>query len=197
MKFKLFGTEIYVSFLFAACLLIMLIFDRTGLIIPTLFAVIIHETGHLFAMWCLECQPKKIRLIPASVQIVRNFCFKKSGEIKIALMGPAFNVILFLVLFLNYLIFKNETVLTFGILNLVIGVFNLLPVSGLDGGIVLEHLLEKYFNPQKASYLVRLLTVFLAFSAFVIGVYLWVRESLNISVFIVALYLLLSAVFRY
>lgn len=196
MRFKIFKTEIYVSFLFAAFILIMLLFDKTGLLIPTLFASLIHETGHLFAMWCLDCQPRKIRLIPASVQIVRSFCFKRNGEIKIAIMGPICNLVLFFVLFLNFLIFKNEGVLTFGILNLVIGVFNLLPVSGLDGGVILEGILEKKTDPYKAKSYVRLLTVFLSFVFFVLGVYLWVSESLNISFFIVAVYLLLSAIIR-
>ena len=69
MKIRFLGTEIYISFLFMALICIMLATDRTGLLMPTLFAVLMHEIGHLFAMWLLDCEPKQIRLIPASVQI--------------------------------------------------------------------------------------------------------------------------------
>ena len=59
LKFRLFGTEVYISFLFMAVITIMLATDRTGLILPSLFAIIMHEAGHLFAMWLLECAPKQ------------------------------------------------------------------------------------------------------------------------------------------
>ena len=105
MKFKFLGTEIYISFLFCAVICFMLALDRTGLIIPTLFAVLIHETGHLLAMWAADCQPRAIRLIPTSVQIVRSFSPKKYGEAGIAFCGPAANLVLFGVLLVNYLSF--------------------------------------------------------------------------------------------
>ena len=137
MRFKFFGTEIYISFLFCATGCFMLAVDRTGLIIPTLFAVFVHETGHMLAMWAADCQPKAIRLIPTSVQIVRGFSPKKYGELSITACGPAANLVIFFTLFVNYLIFKSEQSLVFSIINLVIAIFNLLPVSGLDGGTLL------------------------------------------------------------
>ncbi len=95
MRFRLFGTEIYVSFLFCAVIAFMLATDRTGLCIPTIFAIFIHETGHLFAMWVCECQPKSIMLVPASVKITRAFPKVKNGEIIIALSGPLSNIVIF------------------------------------------------------------------------------------------------------
>ena len=51
MKFTFLGTKIYVSFFFTAAITVMLATDRTGYMLPTLFAVIIHEAAHLFVMW--------------------------------------------------------------------------------------------------------------------------------------------------
>ncbi len=189
MKFKFFGTEIYVSFLFAAVLSFMLAVDRTGLVIPTFFAVFIHETGHLLAMWASDCQPKAVRLIPASVQIVRPFSAKPYGEAAIALCGPAANIVVFLALFINFCAFKSDISLRFGILNLILGVFNLLPVSGLDGGTLLTLLISRRTDIYRAEGIVRIITAVFAFFAFIAGVYLWVTGTLNISVFIVAVYL--------
>ena len=123
MKFRLFGTEIYISFLFAAVITVMLATDKTGLIIPALFAVIMHEIGHLFAMWVLECAPKRIKLIPASVQITSSFSGRYKNDIIVAVCGPAVNFVLFFTLYFNYLAFKNQLVLYCALLNLIIGLF--------------------------------------------------------------------------
>lgn len=189
MKFKFLGTQIYVSFLFCALICFMLAIDRTGFMLPTLFAVFVHETGHLLAMWAADCQPREIRLIPTSVQIVRGFSTKKYGEAAIAFCGPAANLVLFGTLFLNYLAFKSEQSLAFAILNLVIAVFNLLPVSGLDGGTLLAIFLSRFTDIYKAESIVRIITAAFAFGAFLLGVYLWVSGTANISVFVVAVYL--------
>ena len=167
----------------------MIAIDRTGLIIPTLFAMFIHEGGHLLAMWAADCQPKAIRLIPTSVQITRGFSPKKHGEIAISLCGPLANIILFSSLFTNYLIFKSEQSLNFALLNLVIALFNLLPVTGLDGGAIITIVISKFTNIYKAESIVRIITVVFSLVAFLLGVYLWVSGTFNISVFIVAIYL--------
>lgn len=196
MKFKFLGTQIYISFLFCATLCFMIAIDRTGLIIPTLFAVFIHESGHLLAMWAADCQPKAVRLIPTSVQIIRGFSTKKYGEAAIALCGPAANLVLFGVLYANYNIFGSEISLNFAILNLVIAVFNLLPVSGLDGGTILTLFIARFTNVYKAESIVRIITVVFAVVAFLLGVYLASSGTVNISVFIVAIYLLVCGMIK-
>ncbi len=189
MKFKILGTEIYISFLFCAVFCFMLAIDRTGLVIPTFFAVFIHEGAHLLAMWACECQPRAIRLIPTSVQVVRAFSSKRYGEITISICGPVANLVVFGTLYINYIIFKNQQSLNFAILNLVIAVFNLLPVSGLDGGTILTFILSKFTDIYRAEGIVRIVTVCFSFVAFIFGVYLWSSGAVNISVFIVAVYL--------
>ena len=196
MKFKFLGTQIYISFLFCATLCFMIAIDRTGLIIPTLFAVFIHESGHLLAMWAADCQPKAVRLIPTSVQIIRGFSTKKYGEAAIAFCGPAANLVLFGVLYANYNIFGSEISLNFAILNLVIAVFNLLPVSGLDGGTILTLFIARFTNVYKAESIVRIVTVVFAVVAFLLGVYLASIGTVNISVFIVAIYLLVCGMIK-
>ena len=196
MKFKFLGTQFYISFLFCATLCFMIAIDRTGLIIPTLFAVFIHESGHLLAMWAADCQPKAVRLIPTSVQIIRGFSTKKYGEAAIAFCGPAANLVLFGVLYANYNIFGSEISLNFAILNFVIAVFNLLPVSGLDGGTILTLFIARFTNVYKAESIVRIITVVFAVVAFLLGVYLASVGTVNISVFIVAIYLLVCGMIK-
>lgn len=196
MKFKFFGTEIYISFLFCAVLCFMLAVDRTGLIIPTLFAVFIHESGHLLAMWAADCQPKSVRLIPASVQIVRGFSPKRHGEAIITLCGSAANLVVCGALFANYGIFKSEQSLAFATLNFVIAIFNLMPVTGLDGGVLLTLILARLTDIYKAEGIVRIITAAFAFFVFLLGIYFWASGTLNISVFITAIYLALCCLIK-
>ncbi len=196
MKFRLLGTEIYISFLFVAVIALMLATDKTGLALPTLFAVGMHEIGHLFAMWLTETPPKSIRLIPASVQITRSISDRYKNDIIVALIGPAVNLVLFLTLYINYIAFKNEAVLYYSLINLIVGLFNLLPVTGLDGGTALFSLIAKKNDVNKALLTLRIITSVLGAAALFFAVTLTIRGQLNISVYIVAIYLLMSVLIK-
>ena len=196
MRFRLFGTQVYVSFLFTAIIAFMIATDRTGLILPTLFAVTVHETGHLFAMWVTECEPKSVRLIPASVQIVRKMSPKRNGEISVSVMGPVANLLLFAVLYANYRLFGNRHILEFAFLNLIICLFNLLPVSGLDGGTILKEILVKKISEQKANIIITATSLFTAAAAVILGVVTAHNSNFNISIFVVAIYITVCALLK-
>lgn len=196
MRFKLFGTEIYVSFLFSAIIALMLATDKTGLAFPTLFAIFMHETGHLFCMWATDCSPKAVRLIPASVQIRTGIGSSYKKDMAVALCGPAVNFLFFTVLYFNYAVFGNEAVLIFSLLNLIIGLFNMLPVIGLDGGTVLFAILIKRFEPNRACLIMRLVTLLIALSVLTVAVVMTVKGNMNISVYIVAIYLFVASIMK-
>lgn len=196
MKFRVFGTEIYISFLFAAVVAIMLATDRTGLALPSLFAVFMHEMGHLFCMWAIDTSPKSVRLIPASVQITRSIGSSYKKDVAVALCGPIVNLILFLSLYFNYLAFSNKATLYYALLNLIIGVFNLLPVKGLDGGTVLFSLLVKKMDYNKACIVLRIITLILALSALALAIALTVKGKINLSVYIISIYLIVMSIIK-
>ena len=194
MRFKFFGTEIYISFLFAALITFMLACDKTGLALPMLFAVIMHEIGHLFAMWMLDCTPKSIRLIPASVQITKSISKPYRNDITVALFGPLSNLVLFFALYCNFLVFKSQITLCYALINLLVALFNLLPVTGLDGGTVLYSVIAKRKGPDKASLTLKIITSVLAVAVFITAVTLTVRGKLNLSLYIIAVYLFTGVV---
>ncbi len=174
----------------------MLATDRTGLVIPTLFAVFVHEAGHLFAMWTADCAPRKIRLIPASVQIVRSFSAKPVAEFAILICGPAANLAVFAALYVNYLSFKHDWALVSALINLIIFAFNMLPVKGLDGGTVVYMLLSGRIGKEKAQNVLRIMTAVTATFALAVGIYTAVNGRINLSVFIVALYLFVVSIMK-
>lgn len=197
MRFRLFGTEIYVSFLFFAVITFMLAVDRTGYCLPTLCAAAFHETGHLFAMWISDCRPKAIRLVPASVSIVSEFPRKRYGEMLIAVSGPLFNIVLFCSLMINYKLTAGDISLTYALINLVIGCFNLLPVKGLDGGTVLEILLSGTLGGRDAAErVVKIISVIIGLVFLFTATFLILGGRLNLSLVIVGIYVLICAFLR-
>ncbi len=196
MKFKFLGTKIYISFFFMAAITLMLATDRTGYILPTLFAVIVHEAAHLFVMWVQDCAPVSVRLIPASVQINKRFSFSPKNDILIAAAGPAANLILSACFYFNYAAFGNLTVLYYSLLNLIIGCFNLLPVKGLDGGTIIYIVLCKFKGRDKAALYMKIITLILAVTVIFVAVTLTFRHKFNISFFIVGIYLLVMSLMK-
>ncbi len=192
MKFKILGTNVYISFLFTAVITVMLATDRTGMILPTLFAVMIHELGHLLAMWALDCAPKQVKLIPASIQITSEFSKRYRNDIIIALCGPLVNLVIFLALYTNHLVFKNEITLCYALLNLIVFCFNILPVSGLDGGTILFSTLAKKGDYNKAKIAVNIITLSVAVAGLILAVTLTIRGKINISLYIIVIYLIIT-----
>ena len=196
MRVRLFGTEVYISFLFAAVVTVLLATDRTGMIVPSLFAIIMHEIGHLFCMWALDCAPKRVKLIPASVQITSSFTKGYKNDIIIAVCGPLVNFLLFFTLYFNYLAFKNKITLCYALINLVIGLFNSLPVKGLDGGTVLFSVLVKNIDYNKSVLILKGITVAVALTVVVIAVWLTLKGKINISLYIIGIYLFIMSILK-
>lgn len=197
MKFKIFGTEIQVTFLFTALLCLMLLTDKSGFFLPSLIAVILHETAHLAAMWVLGCSPKAVKLIPASVQIVRDISSRVKNEILISLFGPLINLLLFAVFLGVYKLTANMNILTFSLINLIFALFNLLPVRGLDGGLILYKILENKLNRNKAEIVLNVTTVTIAVAALIFGIVTVVNGTVNFSLIILSIYLIISVLIKF
>ena len=190
MKFKLFGTEIYISFLFFAMITVMIVFDKTGLIVPTLFSVICHEAGHLFCMWAMGNTPKRIKLIPASVQITDSITSRYKTDNIVSLCGPLVNILLFLVFYINYSIWGNITTLIFAFLNLILGLFNLLPVKGLDGGRILHNIIAQKRDIARADLILKFSGLLFSVVLIILALILHIKGKLNLSIYILGIYFL-------
>ncbi len=196
MRFKILSTEIYISFIFMIVLTLLLAIDKTGFLVPVFFSVTMHEFAHLFVMWLLNCEPKQIRLIPGSIQIIRKFTYKRNGEILISLSGPLMNLVLFSVFLINYYSFGSKISLDCAAINLILAVFNLLPVRGLDGGTILYYILLKLKNGSRANSVINLLTVVIALITIIFGIILLTKGRMNYSLIILGIYFLLSLSFK-
>lgn len=96
---------------------------------------LIHETSHALAGIFLGLKLKKIEIMPFGFKITFWQNRNKIKKILITLAGPFINLI---VMFLA-IAFKWHTNIIYS--NLIIAVFNLLPIYPLDGGRLLKNVL--------------------------------------------------------
>ncbi len=190
MRIKLFGVEIQISFLFSALFTALLLFDRTGLFTPLLCSVVLHEAGHLFMMWALDRAPKRIRLIPAAVEITAPANMTLFEEALVAASGPAVNLILTLVFYINAAVFASEVSKTFAAVNLVLALFNLLPVTGLDGGTLLFCFLSRRLSLERTRTIIKCVNLVFAFAALLVAFYTCLSARPNPTLWIMGFYLL-------
>ncbi len=132
MSFKVFNLEVRIHFLFTVILSLLLCIDKSGVALSSLLSVAIHEMGHVLIMLLIGQRLRSIDLFANGVHIESNYTFSKVKRILIAIGGPAANLIP--IIFIKDINFKTAM--------MVNGLFNLIPISGTDGGDIIDVALE-------------------------------------------------------
>ncbi|MCL1904200.1 MAG: hypothetical protein FWF94_07270 [Oscillospiraceae bacterium] len=161
IKLKAAGIEIGIDFTFFALIAIYITFDTTGFAVISLLTCIIHEAGHLTTMFIFRQKPESIVFRGGGIRIGESY--NADGALKtigfkerfiVLISGSAVNICLFLFLYFS-LPKTNIYPIMFAILNLIIGLFNLLPIGCLDGKQLLELFLpERILNIVEALFLI-------------------------------------------
>lgn len=132
-------------------------------------AMVIHELGHVFALYLLGKQPEQLTISITGCTIsVYGLSYQE--EIISAAAGPLMS----LMSGLFYQKFPD-----FAVISLLLGGFNLLPVEGLDGGRILSGILTLK-APRKSHLIHRIteFTVFVMLAAAVICTILFPSETI-------------------
>lgn len=125
-----------------------------------IFFAVVHELGHLLMGLMLKMKPERIELMPFGLSIsfkvnVQDINKKRGNgnqqifkEILVASAGPLTNLI---ILIFTYVFFGNSNFSSLVIYaNLLILIFNLLPIYPLDGGRILNGILHILFGRLEA-----------------------------------------------
>ena len=179
----MFGVKLSISFYFIALLMLLLIIDRRGVFLMSLLAVFLHELAHLSAMLFLRIDCISLQMVLGAVKIKCNDIIDVRKKAFIALFGPFAN---FLLAF--FLLSEKNMISLFGASNFVLGIFNFLPISGLDGGDILEFALMKCKYKRTIYFAFSLIFIVLIFR---IGVEVFLRYGGNPSLLIVGVYLII------
>lgn len=195
MSFNIFGTKIYISFLFCATLSIMLLQDKSMVALPLFCAVAVHELAHITVMFLLDVSPKEINFSPYGIEIVGEKRISINQELKIAVAGPMVNIVTALVLFVYYKVYLNQSELIWCLIWAFIGIFNLLPSYYLDGGTILFNVCLKRMPAYKSEKILKIASIFTSIVLVGIGVY-FVFVNFNPSIIILGLYLFVLTIFK-
>lgn len=194
MSVRLFGIKFTVTFYFAALITFMLSLNAPITVIYAVVFSVIHELGHLSAMVLLNNKPQAVIFEITGMNILRTENYRTSikNEIVIALAGPFMNFLCFVFFCFMYASSNNRQLMIIACINLVLMVFNLLPIKRLDGGMALYFALSKFFSVKCCSLiLLGFSCVFIAL-IYLWGIYVFISTHYNFSVLIIAFFLTLS-----
>lgn len=119
--------------------------------------IALHEIGHLICGILLGYKVKKFTLLPFGFSLCFKEVFiKPRDNIIISLFGPLTNLIFFACFYLIYLIFPFTQIKVLIDVNLLLLVFNLIPVGFLDGGRLLKEVLSMYISFRVANIVINL-----------------------------------------
>ena len=121
-------------------------------------SVLLHELAHSFVAIGEGLKVRDITLFfLGGMANLEKECMTSKGSLKIAISGPIVSLLLaFLMILLSNNLLGSSLILSnlfkqVGSLNLLIGVFNLLPIIPLDGGVILKSLIWYFTGSKKAG----------------------------------------------
>ena len=140
------STRLRVSPGFPALLILAVLAGAGPVLPPMLLAALGHEAGHLLALGIFRVPVEEILLLPLGALIVapRQERLSYGRELLAVLAGPAANLLLAL---LSARIWGGYV---FAGANVLLGLYNLLPIRGLDGGRALYLLVAWLTEPFTA-----------------------------------------------
>lgn len=195
MKLKFFSVDVYISFLSIAFLSLAIICDKKGTVILCLVSSIFHEAGHILLMFSRGVKVKDIRFNLGDVAINADFStVSVKDEILITLGGVMVNFTLSALSFILWVLVKSELFFSFGMVNLLLGMFNLLPVRNLDGGEILSIALNSRCSAKISDIICDTVTVIFMVPVGILGFVSLFNSSFNYSLLFASLYLICTLV---
>lgn len=180
--------------------LIFLLTRQIEVYLALMLFAIIHEIGHLLMGIILGFKPKKIEILPVGV----SACFYMNSKdynkkvicaniltikkLCITIAGPLTNfmiAIIFCLFNIKILGISREQIVY---ANMLIGIFNLIPIYPLDGGRIIKslvHLFKGLKKSYKYTYIISNITIILLTAVSSIGILYFE----NIAILLILVYL--------
>ncbi len=180
--------KIHIEPSFIITLATLFVTNEAKFVLFMLFSALVHEAGHIAVLRIFGVRAKALVLgLFGGTLVLEKKLISYPKEALTAFAGPAVNL-LFTVIFFVCLRHGFSADLFFLMLsNAFYGIFNLLPISNLDGGAAMTALLstkKELYDAERTVHAVSRITLFLlaVFSLYLISV-----SAFNISLFVVTL----------
>lgn len=142
---------IKIDFKILVCILTYILFKQYTIYLLMILFGILHEMGHLMAGILLGLKPKQITIMPLGISLEFEYAFIKLIKIKellVAASGPLVNLFFVIISSLT----NNESNIIFYVFctNVIMLLFNLVPIYPLDGGRILKAILHMKCGYKKS-----------------------------------------------
>lgn len=144
--------------------------------------IIVHELGHILTSFIFKWKIDKVILLPfGGITIFKELIDKPlKEEFLIAIMGPIFQLIFFF-------LYKDNAI--FSYYNIVILLFNLLPIYPLDGSKIINILCNNILSFKYSHILTSILSVITLSFILVLGIY-----KFQLLIMLILLFLIIEVV---
>lgn len=185
MRFKLGGAHISIDYLFFFILVLMLLYNGSATLLM-LGLSFLHEAGHTLALCCMGGRVRTLRLSAfGMVMVPASDCLSLYQNCAFVLAGPGVN----LLIAAGLLLVPGAWAQQVSALSLLLGLFNLLPVTALDGGKAMWYFLLMHFNEQTVVRALRVVSIITLVLMGAYGCFLLWQNHHNFSVLLIVVYL--------
>jgi Zn-dependent proteases len=171
-------------------LVFMFLLDFSSFAFLMLTAALIHEFGHLAAMFICGVKVERITVYPFGLDIRTSSQIKSyKQDLFIKSAGIFVNISAAL---LCLAVKENLYISFFMMSNIMFAVLNILPINSLDGGEILESLLLMYMNPNTVMKIMKPVSFVFIVILWIVAVYVLFYTNYNFSLLILCMYLFTS-----
>ena len=161
MCFKIHNIYFEINYIFLSLLIIYIACDRTGIYLPLLLSVIIHEFSHILCLIIFKCKFYSVKLNIGAITIKYNENISNPKKIISILMGPLSNL---LISYIGFTL-KNELLIY---INLILAFYNFLPINGLDGGELIKTSFSGILSDKTIEKILNVATIVVSIAVFAV-----------------------------
>lgn len=149
-------------------LVLFYITNQISIYLTIMFFCVIHELGHIIAGLILKMLPEKIEIIPCGLNVsfktrkvdmetqIGKGTLQELKMVLVALAGPLVSLILVILYTYNQPLYISRQDAIYS--NILIFLFNILPIFPLDGGRILKGILNILFGKNQSDFLIEKIT---------------------------------------
>ncbi len=169
---------------FSVCTLLAWVLTNPLYGVAALAAATLHELGHLFVARLLGISFREMSITPFGAALTpADSLGGYTDELLVAAAGPFINLFSVLAA-LPWIQGKGELLSFFVLASLFLGILNLLPVLGFDGGRMLSCFLSRYIPEATAEKVLCVTSFVTLFFLWSFSVYLLLRVGSSLSLFV-------------
>lgn len=199
MKISFCKINIFISYPLVALLCMSVIASKNTITVIAVLSAVLHETGHLAVMRRFSDDEIDVRAGVFELAIC-DYSREVSGyrrDIAVTCAGPVVNIVLWAVFFILYKYTMWDTAHNIAMVNISLGIFNLLPIETTDGGQLLKIILAKTLSVTAADRVMLVVSIVFIIPVAVAGFYILLNSAYNYTMLAAVIYFVTALVVRF